>query len=85
MSSQAENEKWINDLTIENEKIKKELSTLRKDIFLYAKMKKDRETYNDDTKYEKTNINSAIPDEQKDNCYIWTQEDLNNALKIFKK
>lgn len=53
MSSQTENEKRINDLTIENEKIKKELSTLRKDIFLYAKMKKDRETYNDDTKYEK--------------------------------
>ena len=34
--------------------------------------------FNDDTKYEKTNLNSAIPDDQKNNCYIWTQEDLNN-------
>lgn len=34
--------------------------------------------FTDDTKYEKTNLNPAIPEEQKNNCYIWTQEDLNN-------
>lgn len=34
--------------------------------------------FTDDTKYEKTNLNHAIPEEQKNNCYIWTQEDLNN-------
>ena len=32
--------------------------------------------FTDDTKCEKVNLNSAIPEDEKANCYIWTQEDL---------